>query len=1300
MGSTRGEGIAGCLRRFLSVGAGFGLMAFLIFVPAVASADHSLCPPGSDAGECGDRPRGVAVDEASGNVYVMDRGNLRVNVFEPDGDFLFAFGWGVLDGDPELQKCNSATGCLSGSSGSGAGQFGADNSLAIDNNPLSPGYRSVYIGKASFRVQKFDHEGNFLLSFGTQGEGPGQINSATGPIAVAGSDGMVYVGDRVAAGSRVQKFSPAGAFLGQAALSEPSSPLEALAVDSAGNLYAAFFDFSHIGIWKYAWAEPAAVKLNRFDFGADVPRTRQLAFSNADELFAYQLVSSGAGDRKVITKFDVNGAKLARFGYGQIAFDSTGGLGVNSATSDLYLSGDKNVIHISLPSPGPLLISTDAAPVGNTKATFNAVINPEGALSTYHFEYVDEESFQQNGFDDAVRVPQDQGDDPSLGGAGDFDLHEVSQQIGCADPATEAGLPNSPCLAPEADYRFRVFAENSAGGGNSPLEGQFTTRSALELEATWASQVGPDSARLHARVNPLGIPTTGFFEYVREDAYQADLSGGGDGFGLSTQSETLNFGSGEIGKEASAFVADLAPGTYRYRAVVDDPLIDPLAGPLRSFSTVEDALPAPACPNDKFRIGPGSRLPDCRAYEMVSPVDKEGGDIISLGNINSNAAHLNQSSSEGGRFTYSSFRAFGDAQSSPFTSQYLATRVPDLNGEWDEGKEGWLTNGISPPRGVNILNQGASLDTEFKAFSEDLCAAWLRHDTNPILAPGAIFGYANLFRRHNCDLGAGAYTALTTVKPPTRPPIFFAPELQGLSADGATAVFRVDDALTSKANPGKAPEGSNYQCYEAGGNGLRLISVLPDGSPAKGHCSIGTAAFLPDGRDDSVLGGISADGSRIFFTISTGVTGPGQIYVRVNGANPTVAVSGAVSNAAARFRGASTSGSKAIFTIAGGPSSSGEDLYEFNVDAQQAQPIATGVIGVVGMSEDVERIYFVSRESLAAGGTEGAPNLYLRDIDGDIEFVAALASGDVPTDGNVPSPISIQPNRHTARVSPDGAKAAFMSSASLTGYDNIDAISGKADAEVFVYDAEAQGGESELLCVSCNPTGARPTGRELLREADFGTGVWAAAQIPTADSQLYLSRALAADGQSLFFESYEALVARDTNGRQDVYQWQRAQNRGACEAAGAELFVASAGGCLSLISSGESGKDSEFLDASASGADVFIATGSSLVVHDPGLIDVYDARVDGGFPSPAPPKDPCQGETCQSPPPPPPVITPSSALYEGKGNEAPPGKKKKSCKKAKGKAKASARRGGGKSRCAKKGKRARRTQGQGKGGRR
>ena len=209
-------------------------------------------------------------------------------------------------------------------------------------------------------------------------------------------------------------------------------------------------------------------------------------------------------------------------------------------------------------------------------------------------------------------------------------------------------------------------------------------------------------------------------------------------------------------------------------------------------------------------------------------------------------------------------------------------------------------------------------------------------------------------------------------------------------------------------------------------------------------------------------------------------------------------------------------------------------------------------------------------------------------------------------------------------MSADGEAVAFGSAGSLTGYDNRDAESGEPDEEVYHFSAAS----GKLSCVSCSPSGARPSGRLVEELKTRFAAYWAAAQIPPAEHSLYYSRALSESGRQLFFESFVPLLPGDTNGKRDVYEWEEA-GAGSCSAE-SPSYSPFAGGCVSPISSGESVEDSYFLDASPSGSDVFFATGQSLVGRDPGLIDIYDARAAGGFADASPPTPPCEGETCQS----------------------------------------------------------------------
>ncbi|HYJ22674.1 MAG TPA: hypothetical protein VEW07_11710, partial [Solirubrobacterales bacterium] len=694
---------------------------------------------------------------------------------------------------------------------------------------------------------------------------------------------------------------------------------------------------------------------------------------------------------------------------------------------------------------------------------------------------------------------------------------------------------------------------------------------------------------------------------------------------------------------AGVFLSGLQPDTtYHYRFVAQSSGGGPvrgvggtpgLDGQEETFRTPRARAPLPpdTCPNARFRSGASAYLPDCRAYEMVSPLDKSNADVLVVGGERTPATYY-QSAEAGDKLAYSAYRAFGDAQSAPWTSQYIAGRTG----------AGWTSHSVSPPRGTNILEILATADVEFKYFSPDLCSGWLVHDSDTLLAPGAPAKYAGLYRWDGCGPEPDAFSALSKAVPPHLKPKLFVPEIQGIADNGAHMIFRVADNLTADAPNLGASKPLLYESFGAGK--LRSVCVLPNGSAANTGCSAGTASFgFNNTREHAVHNAISADGSRIFW--SDAVEGPGKIYLRVEGKNPTLAVSGPDP---AQFWMAADDGSKALFSYTAGTHDG--ELYEFDLAKAERKPIAGEVIGLLGASEDASRIYLVSEEALDGAAVAGAPNLYSHEVGGGFSFIATLSKDDAKQGKSVDSsPVNFDPSRHSAHVSADGLHVVFMSNGSPTGYDNRDVESGEPDSEVYRYDAESKA----LNCLSCNPTGVRPAGRHLTAGV---IGSWVAARIRTAEKQLYSQRLLSEDGSRVFFESYERLVPADTNGKQDVYQWEE-PGKGTCSK-GAAAYSSTAGGCVSLISSGESSSDSRFLDANKSGTDVFIATASSLVPQDPGLFDIYDARVEGGFPTTSP-KSACEGEACQNPPAAPVDATPASANFHGPGNprRCPKGKR-------------------------------------------
>ena len=1283
-------------------------LLLLVALAPSARADLSFCPPGSGAGQCAN-PQGLATDFETDRLYIAEVGNHRVSVFKAStAEFLFAFGWGVDTGANALEICTTASGCQAGIEGFGAGQLSKPRRIAVDNTVGSPARHDVYV-ISGLRVNRFKPDGSFVHAFGwgvdtganaletcttastcqvgIAGAGECQLSSNNSPIAV-GPGGNVFVADTSGNEpnftARVQEFTAAGACVGETVLVKGNFRTVALAVDASKDAFIS--------------AERTGLELRKYDLGAPETKlcdldpgieTNGIAFDEAGHLFASQREppDKAGGTHQVITEYDVTTCPptkhVRRFGYRKVGTNMEGLAVFHSLQGDVFGSeeGSEGIKYLSIPPPGPLVAKVEEVlSIGNVRAKVRAEFNPEGKASEAVFEFVDDTSFQQDGFEGPNTKTITK---PIPTGKGFFRANAVEAILGC-EAATQEAIDNGECLIPSTLYHWRVDASNADGGGEPPVEGQnFTTAPPVQMEV-FATAVAADTATLNAQVNPLGIPTTGFFEYVDRQSFEVS------GFATAVKIPDVDaseaeydFGSGEAPVKRSVTVP-LQPGTtYRYRLSARNAFFTGLHSEEKTFTTFAEPEPQP-CPNDEFRSGTAALLPDCRAWEMVSPLDKAGGDIIVLAETTTREPTvLQQAAVSGDRLAYGSYRSFGDALSASFTTQYIAARGP----------QGWQSHGIDPAHGRPLQNGVQEIDSELRAFSEDLCEAWEVPLFDPPLAEGAIPGYRNLYRRTDELCGEESYEAITTAKPQDLDGVDYKVELQGLPTDSQITVFAAADGLEGSGAP-PAPEGK-LQLYVKG-PGLdppRFACILPGGAVSTNPCSAGAGppAAFGKTRLANVTNALSGDGSRLYWTDSGA---QGEVYLRENplaegtecagpGTPCTVPVSEAgealSGTTVSQFWTAGEDGSAAIYTtgILGNGSA---DLYRYTASNEGTQLVAADVFGFVGASNDAERVYFASGEVIAGAGQNsegdeaqaGEPNLYLYDAGADsYRFVATLSKADVelePLGQERSSASALWPVRRSSRVAKDGMSAAFMSAAPITGYDNTDAKSpvpcgepgGICDAEVFVYDA----GPEELICASCNPSGSRPAGRDI-NSAEPGLPFWIAARLTVRETTLKAPELLSADGDRLFFESQDALTARDTNARLDVYQWERA-GRGGCDEED-PTFSPQNGGCIDLISSGRSSRDSLFVDASPDGDDVFFNTLSSLVPQDYGLFDIYDARVGGGLPPPPAPERECEGESCQTSAPTPTFGAPATATYQGPGDlkEAKPKPRPTACPKGK-----------------------------------
>jgi hypothetical protein len=693
-----------------------------------------------------------------------------------------------------------------------------------------------------------------------------------------------------------------------------------------------------------------------------------------------------------------------------------------------------------------------------------------------------------------------------------------------------------------------------------------------------------------------------------------------------------------------------------------------LALALGGMTGPSTALAFESCPNAQYRSGSSERLPDCRAYEQASPVEKGGLDAVTLDPLQP----AQSSACEPGEactIAYMNVGAsFAGAPGNVLANAYLATR----------GVGGWQTTPLSPPLPDAPASSRAAVSY---AFSPDLSQAILRVPFQQ-LVEGAPAGVYNLYVRQP----GGAYSLITTT--PVEPPEAGCgacyeredvPVFAGASAGFGHVIFEDNGRLLADAPGSKGHRVESL--YESADGVVRLVGVLPDGTIPPTGASAGGGIKATNEHGGVLEHAISQDGSRIVFQADADdgepdpqQEGDSELYDRIDGGE-TVELSAPAPGAEpesceteehdcgpepARFQAASADGSLVYFTSRAAltresfAGTRGSDLYRYDLDTRRltnvvaaADPAAgaagASVLGVVGASEDGSYVYFVAEGALAAGAAGGAPSLYVWHASGaegagTISFIAALGAPSVAEEEDVEDEFFgssftyesdaldwvANPRASQAYVTPDGTHLAFMSVEPLTGYDNEDPTGEGVvrDHEVFEYSAET----GLLACASCDPSGARPLG-----SAFIGAGVNERTSTP-----FHQPRSLTDDGSRLFFTSPDPLVPGVPGGADKVYEYED--------------------GGVQPISGAEAGVRAVFLDASASGDDVFFATRERLAPSDSDeLLDVYDARVDGGLPAPVSSPTGCERASCsatrgQLPS----LAPPLSASFMGLGNLTPP----------------------------------------------
>jgi hypothetical protein len=586
------------------------------------------------------------------------------------------------------------------------------------------------------------------------------------------------------------------------------------------------------------------------------------------------------------------------------------------------------------------------------------------------------------------------------------------------------------------------------------------------ISAEWVTGVTSSSAVLRAEIDPEGSSTRYQFEYLTLAGYEANLEAGREPFAGAIAAPGLPIGLGSgtgpipVSFTLTAPSNPLAPGTaYRYRAVaVSGAGTTP--GPVRLLRTRS--------------AGPPPGLPDGRAWEMVSPVDKGGGSVAAPGGLFGGGEI--QAAAGGGALTYGSATAFGEAVGSPPASQYISTR----------SSSGWVTRNISTP-----LESGGYGDqpdgVPYRIFSDDLGRALLLNPRRCEPAEPCPRSYSLR------DTATGALTPLPAQAAGMRV-LSASPELGRVifEREGETYEWSGGGLVPIDLLPPSAGGGAVFQVASADG---RFTFYTEGGRLYRYDAASEAAADLTPAAGVAGVLGASAAGDTVYFQDGSGLRRwhDGATTTIAAGADATLPSDYPPATATTRLTG---DGAVLAFLSAA-------PVGEFdNRDAETGLPDTevyvydagtgsllcascnptgerpAGSASIPGalvngtttayrpraLSADGRRLFFDSEDALAAGDTDSRPDVYQWEARGEGSCAEAPGCVSLISGGRGEGGSFLD-------ASSDGSDAFFLTGDSLVGSDP-----GSIDA----YDARVGGGlpepEAPIPCKgdACQPLPSPP----------------------------------------------------------------------------------------------------------------------------------------------------------------------------------------------------------------------------------
>jgi hypothetical protein len=1225
-------------------------------------------------------PVDLAVDQASGNVYVFDS-----NPGDESKE-------GAIDKFNENGKA-AAFSALGGASSIGALSGYRVNGIAVDNSG----------GASQGRIYLSQFGPGTISAFAPSGSPLWEIPHATlgfQPCDVA-VDGAGHLWVAGVEPPQVVEYDASGAPpstpIGGFSLSHGVGAACRLAIGTEGSLYLA----SHERVDKYLANGTFAGTFDPEEVGIGARSVEVDQASASGHVFSVH--------NSDFREFEASGTPLGAFGEGLVGggadgFTETSGWAIayNSALDRVYVA-NKSLVDPSanvVLSFGALVSGTVPdvtieAPtaVGVSKATFHGVVNPQGVPNSYHFEWKEGSSGSWAGAESSP--PQSLPEDSSphtvefaatglSGGKGyrvrlvgtntELKLRAVSSPetlstlAASAVPSVEMKATSAigaesaqlnAHLDPHEDagttYRFQLSTDSECktGFSNRPLH-RLGTEAAKDVSEALSgllpsqhycariiaeNSAGATSPTAAVEFQTKAVPPSEVetaFVAPRLDTsavlngrvnpqgatltyhFEYSKDGGASWLSLPPQSDTS-------GAREAIYVTEelsgLQPQTsYRYRFLAENAAEgSQRQGEEIGFTTrsEEEVKQPSSCPNEDLREKQHfTYLHDCRGFELVNSADTGAQHVRPLAPASSATAPIDAAGEEAMWTVFAGAPGGTTGTEAPF----LARR----------GASGWSSQSLVPPA--------------------------------------------------SAQEGKGAFKYELRVATPSLSDFVFATQKSDLLDIGEGALVRVDggqhqDLLASQPVPGRqysleiSDDGAHviYASQEDGklldiGTGTgEPLSLMPDGTPFK--CKVlpfgeaGSRQWRPGYRAIA-----AADASRVYFRVKPNAgkkcneAAPAGLYVRIReeGSEETRLIDPGTGTKAPEFVRATPDGRSAYFvsfsnhaTLASidpeeNDKNTDADVYRWDEATGTSQcltcvvPDANLLEGPgfarsqIAISNDFSHIYFESKNVLVAGkGRAGDVNLYVLS-DGAIRYVADTNNSE-GTLARI-NDVRLSGDGEVLLFKDDGRKPNLSADAIAAQCPDIHNGGVAASCEE-LYRYEDR--EGSIECLSCR--------HGAVTSNDVGTPL-VLATTPSGDEAQ-----MSDDGSTVAFATAEALLPRDVNGGTDIYEWRD--------------------GVLGLVTDGVSdfheGLASLRVAAvSADGRDIFftaVAPGLTGFERDE-LANFYDARIGGGFEAPEV-RSTCIEDSCQgSLRPPPPLGQAGTATYSGPGNVQGGGRKPRCAK--------------------------------------